>query len=92
MCLVCDSNKPAVVQLTNDMPESVKMLFTPSEGAMNKTQAIVKFQMDNCLNLLKQTMAKYNQLKVAYVKMSHTLNSQKNEIGKLKEALLMRVR
>lgn len=89
-CLMCES-KPHMVQLSNEMPESLKTLFGSYETPMEKSNFIVKFQIKNCLSLLKQTLAKYDQLKIQCGKLNTTVNLQKNEIHNLKEELATRV-
>lgn len=90
--MLCNSNKPGVLQLNNDIPETVKALFTSFEDHVDKTQSIVKFQMRNCSSLLQQTVTKYSKLKVEYAKVNHMLSVQKNENRRLKQALIERVR
>lgn len=89
VCLLCNAKKPAFLQLNNEMPESVKFLFSSFEGPTEKYHNLIKFQMSNFLSLLQQQNNKYNKLKTEYLKVNHMLNASKNENRKLKEALIM---
>lgn len=86
---MCNANKPAFLQLNNEMPETVKFLFSSFEEPMEKYHNLIKFQMNNFLSLLQQQNNKYNKLKTEYLKLNHMLNALKSENRKLKEALVM---